>query len=238
MADYLKDTGNSGKMMIRDTGSIVEFWINSFNTTTYNLALPWGFTVNGVTSSRTARYNRGAGWVRLGAWTVSKTQTVTFRLGDTGTSGFGGPTTFSVAISRGSMPNPPSKPALTSVNYDSVFVTFTDGAANGYPIDQRQIGYGTRSTGLDLWVYSDKSTLITGLKIDTVYYFWARTHNALGWSRWSPYSFTRTLSGVTVYQQSGATVVKRNAIPWVNVNGVWRRTRPWARHLGTWKRVT
>ncbi len=119
MVDYNKSTGSSGTMRIRDTGTTVEFWLNAGNSTTFNHDLPWGYTINGVTSNnRTFDYSAGDGWQRLGAWGVTTSQTVTFRLGDTGTSGFGGPTTHSVTINRAKVPirrrSPPEPRSSTS----------------------------------------------------------------------------------------------------------------------------
>lgn len=194
MTDYLKDTGASGEMKITDTGTKVEFWLNSHNGTTFNHQLPWGMTVNGVTdNSREFDYTAGAGWRRLGVWTVSSTQTVVFRIFDTGTSGFGGPTTFSQLIDRTTIPAAPSTPALSNVGSTTVDVAFTDGANGGLTIDSRQIGYGTNPTTPVSTVASDGSTTVTGLTPGTLYYFWARTHNSKGFSAWSVRLSTTTL---------------------------------------------
>lgn len=100
MTDYLKSTGSTGTMLIRITGSTLQFFITANNGTTFDNDLHWSYTVNGVTSgTQTARYNAGAGWVLLATFTISYSQTVTFNLQATGTSGLGGPTSFSEAIS-------------------------------------------------------------------------------------------------------------------------------------------
>ena len=49
MTDYTKATGSTGTMMIRDTGTDVEFWLKAGNNT-YKYQLPWQYTVNGVNS--------------------------------------------------------------------------------------------------------------------------------------------------------------------------------------------
>jgi len=104
------------------------------------------------------------------------------RLGDTGTSGLGGPTSFSVTINRATVPSIPSIVTLSSVTNTSVMASFTDGASNGAAIDARQIGYGTSPTNVQNTISSDGSTAITGLTPGVTYYFWARTHNSVGWS--------------------------------------------------------
>lgn len=185
MVDWTKSTGSSGTMMIRDTGSVVEFWLKA-GSSTFNHELPWKYTVNGSTSSwREFDFESGGDWQKLGGWNVTYSQTVTFYLGDSGTSGLGGPTTFSHAIDRASAPNPPSKPVVSSITSTSVFVTFTDGANNGAAIDSRLITYGTNPSAGQVNIASDGSTTIGGLTPGLTYYFWARTHNSEGYSNWS-----------------------------------------------------
>lgn len=193
MTDYTKSTGSSGTMMIRDTGTYVEFWLKA-GSATYNYELPWSYVVNGVTSStREFRFEKGGSYQKLGSWNVSTSQTVTFKIGDSGTSGLGGPTTFSQAITRAKIPNPPSAVSLSSLTSTSVVGSFSDGANNGDAIDDRQIGYGTSSVSTTSIVHSDRSTTITGLIPGTTYYFWARTHNSMGWGAWGPRSQITTL---------------------------------------------
>lgn len=185
MVDYKKSTGSTGTMMIRDTGTYVEFWLKA-SSYTYNYQLPWGYTVNGNTdNSNSFRFVASGDWQRLGRWNVSTDQTVTFRLYDSGTSGLGGPTYFSRSIERSSRPDAPSAPTFSGNSGTAIFVRFDDGDNNGSPIDDRQISYGTGSGANGTVIPSDGSTSLTGLSKNTRYYVKARTHNAKGWSNWS-----------------------------------------------------
>lgn len=237
MTDYTKGTGSGGEMLIRDTGDYVEFWVKAGSSETFNYEMPWAYIVNGVSSSwRHYSYHAGSGYEKLGSWKVTYSQTVTFKLGDTGTQGLGGPTTFSHSIKRVDKPDPPTSLAVSQVTYNSVFVTFSDGDNNGGSIDSRQIGYSgsVHATTPFLSVSSDKSTTITGLAPGTTYTFWARTHNSEGWSSWSSSKSVTTLSIARI----NVGGVWKTAIPYVRVNGVWKQAVPWVKSAGVWKEAT
>lgn len=232
MVDYSKSTGSTGTMVIRDTGTYVEFWLKA-GSATFNYSLPWNYVINGWGSGawKHFKFVAGGDWQRIGRFNITYTQTVTFKIGDSGTSGLGGPTTFSHSINRADAPSAPSAVTITDVTTNSVFGTFTDGASNGDAIDARQIGYGTSDTTVQKTITSDKSTLITGLTPGTKYYFWARTHNSEGWSSWSSRRDATTISIVWV----NVGGVWKTAIPYVRVAGIWKVARPWSRASGVWK---
>lgn len=115
MVDYVKTLGrqSGSRMMIRDLGQKIEFWVRSGSPYTYHFAMPFGWTVNGSTGSSTVPYNypypgwsgsptTPGPWVRCKTFTVKTTQKVTFRIGSTGTAGLNGPTSFTVKIERNS----------------------------------------------------------------------------------------------------------------------------------------
>lgn len=214
MVDYYKDTGSSGKMMIRDNGSIVEFWLNSNNGTTWDASLPWGYTVNGGSANLTYNYPAGAGWRRLGFWTVTTNQTVQFRIGNTGTGGFGGPTTFNQAISRSGIPPAPQTPVASSISQTYMYLAAFNNGDGGSAILEWQIAWGTDSTGA-VASYADNPVGLTGLSPGTTYYFWSRVRNAYGWSNWSARGNATTLVAppspsitfVHSITQTGMTVV-------------------------------
>jgi len=235
VADYTKPTGNYGTMMIRVNATTVQFYLKVASTTTYNHAMPYGWTVNGQTGSSTYDFTAGSTSYRLiRQFNVTTSQTVTFRLGDTNTSGLGGPTTLSVAVDRGSIPSPPSKVSLTNVKFTGLNWAFTDGANNGYAIDARQLGWGLSSTSVQFSsnIGSAKSGTLSGLAPGFRYYVWARTHNAKGWSAWGPVNSAVTLGPAFIYVAGQGW---RRAIPYVRVAGVWKEAQPWVKKSGVWK---
>lgn len=143
MADYFKPTGNNGSMMIRTTNDIVEFFLRGDSNTKLE-AVPWAYTLNGKTEWRSLTLDNLASYVKIHLMQVTYSQTVIFSLGDTNTYDMGGPTEFSVYVSRG----------------DS-------------------------GRGVDIRV--------------------------------------------------GTTL--RKAIPYINVNGVWKVSEPWAKAAGVWKQT-
>jgi hypothetical protein len=199
MTDWTKTTGVNGTMMIRDTGSDVEFWFRAGHPAEWVNGLDFSYTANGSTTPRTINYPTGADWFKIGERNVSTDQTVIFRLlSDTSIDGIGGPTTFSHAINRATNPSAPSRPVITAIRATAMTVSFSDGSNGGDAIDSRQIAYSTlsstpgSSTSYPV-VSSDGSTNITGLSEGTRYYFWARTHNSEGYSSWSPSASAVTL---------------------------------------------
>lgn len=196
MADYTKSIGASGTMMIRDTGTYVEFWLKA-GSNTFDYDLDWGYTVNGVTDNTNEfRFESGGAYQRLGRWNVTYDQTVTFRIYDTGTSGLGSGGTLSVAINRTSAPPTPPAWAIEQIQ-DTRVQGDVDGFGNGgLAIDQIQVRYSLSSSASSPLYASDDNLdgyfWIEGLARGTKYYFWVRTRNSKGWSGWSAVSSATT----------------------------------------------
>lgn len=192
MTDYFKNTGSSGQMLIRDLGITVEFWINSNNGSTWSDHIPWSGTVNGTSVGGSYSYPAGGGWKKLGGWNVYYNQTVTFNLGNTGTSGFGGPTTFNQFIQRATAPPAPGAvffDNLTSTSVDTHFYSNGDG---GSTIFIWQTGWGTDPDEPENF-NNTSDTSLSGLTPGTTYYFWGRGQNAQGFGPWSVRSQVTTL---------------------------------------------
>jgi hypothetical protein len=89
-------------------------------------------------------------------------------------------------------------PQLSHITDTTVDVKFTNGDNGGAAINDRQIGYGTRSTSpstfADALILDPSGNItITGLQAGLTYYFWARTHNVNGWGPWSARASIKTL---------------------------------------------
>lgn len=235
MTDYTKTTGETGTMMIRDLGSSVEFWFKAGYASDYWINMDFSYTTNGNTYNVEVDIPSGGNWKKIATAFPTYSQTVTFKLlTATGTTGMGGPTTFSVYINRGSVPGAPSKVTLTGIGHTTMYASFSDGGTGGLTIDARQIGYGTSSSGPQITVSSDRSTAIANLLPGVTYYFWARAHNAKGWGPWGPVNSAKTIAGARI--KVGG--VWKYAIPYVRVNGVWRGAKPMGRRAGVWKDMT
>lgn len=179
--------------MIRDTGTTIEFWIKTSSSTTWTDHLPWSGTVNGGSVGGSYNYQPNAGWRRLGVWGVSANQNVTFNIGNTGTSGFGGPTTLGpIFILRATVPPAPNAPVLSAITANKIHANFSGNGDGGSTIFVWQIGWGTSPDGPTSFINTFDSD-VTGLSPGVTYYFWSRGQNAQGYGPWSIRSQATTL---------------------------------------------
>lgn len=203
MVDYTKTSGYNGKLMIRDEGSNVEFWFKAGYSNDWHANLKFSYSANGSTTSKTIYYHTGADWRKIGERTVTKSQTVTFKLvTDTSISGIGGPTTFSKYLARDTTPSAPTTPVLSGVTSTTMNVKFSNGPNQGASEDSWEIAYGryvegtpdSQATDIDDIVPSNGNTTLTGLEPGRIYYVWARSHNSEGWGPWSNRASAKTLT--------------------------------------------
>lgn len=197
-------TGTTGTMRIYDTGTNVEFWLINPNPATHSAGLPWSGTVNGQSVGGAFPWP-DPGTRLVGSWAVTTSQTVSFTLGATGTSGFGGPTTVSMFISRATVPSPPTWNRVENVTPQGFRLYFTRGGDGGSPIIEENAHYSTSPTFASIhWdniigngQYTDP-TNDGNLSPGTTYYIRIRSRNAIGWSGWSATWTQATLGGFRV----------------------------------------
>ncbi len=183
MADYSVPSG-AGQIMVRDQGSVVEFWVYTPYSLYWN-NLQFNVDANGTTSYFTINYNGRGIWVKVGQITVSNTQDINYRLlTATGTTSLRGPTSMSVHLERGRAPDPPAI-QVVETGSTHVVVRFIRGWDGGRPIDINNLGWGKNPGGAERQDWIGEYQRWDGLQKGTTYYFWGQTHNDKGWSPWS-----------------------------------------------------
>lgn len=221
--DYDKSTGTSGTLRIRDYGTYVEFWIDAGQPTTNFGSLDFKWSIPGDTNNVIAvSYPAGTGWKMIKkSPSFSVGGNVTLYMPDTPTSGFGGPTTHTVAIAR--PPAAPTSKVPTNIGPTSMTFDIDDGSNNGASITGRYYQYSKLSNfsgASDIALPSSGTVTRNDLDPNTLYYWRGRTKNSAGYS---PYSTARS-----------ATTL---AAAWVKVSGVWKRAILFIKVSGTWKQV-
>lgn len=184
MADYTTPTG-AGQLMIRDQGSVVEFWIYTPYSLFWN-NLQFNVDANGTTTYFSINYNGRGLWVKVGQITVWDSQTITYRLlTRTNTTSVQGPTSMSVHLERGTVPPAPFPPKIWEWGSNFVVVEIIANGDGGRPIDIRQLGWGKNPGGPERYDWIPQFQRWDGLEKGTTYYFWGQLHNDKGWGGWS-----------------------------------------------------
>jgi hypothetical protein len=220
MADFVQNF-SWYSVMIRDVGPYnVEFWwrANDQSIHYYPTSLHFTITANGSDGHFAPEVFPYSDWVLIATYNVPTTQYVVFTVD--------GWDSFTVHILR-SVPDPPNQPSLFNVTVHSIEASWTPTYAGSCPITGYQIGYGTNSSGPTTIVNSSSPYTAINLAMGTVYYFWVRAQNGLGYSGWSPVNNARTFTGA--YVNVGG--VWKVAIPYVNVAGIWKQAEPIVSHI-------
>lgn len=221
MVDYSVPTGGSGstrgRLVIRDNGSnYIELLVQAAYVGTFRDNLPCNWVVNGSAGSATPDYPTGMPLLLVAAFTVTTTQTVTWGIGASGTSGLGGPTSFSQPINRATIPAAPTSVTPVDITHTGMTYEFNDNSNGGSAITSRQYMCSTSPTFVGAtWQTAPSDGIVTldNLIPGTKYYWKARVINAVGPSTASTTVSATTLSGMKV-KHDGAI---RDAVPYVKV---------------------
>lgn len=221
MVDYTKSTGNSGTMIIRDSGGKVSFLLKNSSSQTYAYGKSWSGTING--SSVSGTYDIGPNQtVTLVTRTVSSSQTVTFKIGATGTTGLAGPTTFSHSISRSSKPGAPGRPSASNIGTQSVTLSWSAAASNGSSIKNYywQVSSNSSFSGsIRSGNTGTSRSVTTPISVPAGYYYArVRATNGVGTGPYSSVgTFVTDPAAPTSLKLSGATTNSIKAT-WSNAN--------------------
>ena len=192
MADYSQGSG-AGQIMVRDLGSVVEFWVYTPYSLFWN-NLQFNVDANGTTTYFSINYNGRGLWIKVGEITVWDAQNITYRLlTRTGTTSIQGPTSMTVFIDRGRPPDAPPPPQIIDVGSNHISVRFLRGYDGGRPIDIQNLGWGRNPGGPEREDWIPEYQRWDGLQKGTTYYFWSKMHNDRGWGPWSGRSQATTL---------------------------------------------
>jgi hypothetical protein len=217
-------------LIIRDTGSLVQAIIVCNNPSTFVYGAYWQVNLGAGAASGSFDIN-GVSSVVVWQGTVSSTMGMTLYMGDTGTSGLGGPASVSTTIQRATVPAPPTPLGLDQITPTSMRYRFSGNSDGGSPILQWQIQYGPTGSGTALYVDSGGTTVLTGLTPATSYNVYARGRNAVGWGGFSSASIASTLAAGRV-KVAG---VWKYAQPYLKIGGVWKAALPYVKSGGVWK---
>ena len=236
-ADYTKGTGSGGIMLIRVAdsagqggvinGNDVQFFLRTTNSGTFVGSPGFGTSVyynnTWVALANMANYSNAAAFRHLGTINVSYNQTIIFHINSSGTSGFGGPTDFYLAISRATVPAAPTPVGIDQVMHQTFRYKFSGNSNGGSAIIEWQIGYGYSSTNVQYTAPSSGTSTVGTFVPGATIYIWSRGRNAVGWGPWSSRSQT-TLRRACLLKYNGAY---SHAIPHVKDAGTWKPAEPY-----------
>lgn len=247
MVDYTMATGVGGLMMVRDLNPTVELWVKAGDVTTYGrIGFLWDSNITNGGGLGYIEYPAGGQWLLVKSLNLPDEQNFSFILSATNTSGLGGRTQLWCPILR-NLVTPPSRMYLYPIECTSVGLDidgpFTSGATGSsgvttyyFSLDPRsiewEIGYGTDPNTPQLSVPFKYYEGIHGLAPATMYYFWARGRNILGWGQYSQRFSARTLANAR-FKADG---IWKEAVPYAKINGVWKPVQPYIKVAGRWRK--
>ena len=245
-ADYTKGTGSGGIMLIRVAdsagqsgvinGNDIQFFLRTTNSGTFVGSPGFGTSVyynnTWVALANMAHYSNAAGFRHLGTINVSTNQTIIFHINASGTSGFGGPTDFYLAISRATVPAAPTPVGIDQVQHQTFRYKFSGNSNGGAAIIEWQIGYGYSSSSAQYTAPSSGTSTVGTFIPGATIYIWSRGRNSVGWGPWSARSQVTLRRGNRVKHKG----VWSHAIPHVKdgkvagvSDGTWKPAEPYVK---------
>lgn len=206
-----RSIGEAGWMEIHDDGSTVVMRIKSDYSAT-NGNIPISVYVGGGWSNWfNVYYPTGANWLNVWAGTVNPSQSVAFRVGETGTSGMGSGGELWASVSRATKPGVPGTPTSSATGTTQMTLSWTIPSNGGAAIDQmllRRSDSPSFPAGYVDYPNAGNATsrVVTGLAPNSRYYWRVYAHNPIGYSDPSGTLNTVTLPAVVPPQPPAPTV--------------------------------
>lgn len=243
-AEYTQATGSGGIMMIRVAdaagqggvinGNDIQFFLRTTNSGTFVGSPGFGTSVyynnTWVAMANMANYSNAAGYRHMGTINVTTNQSIAFHINASGTSGFGGPTDFWLAISRAVPPQAPTPIGIDEVQHQTFRYRFSGNSDGGSPITEWEIGYGYDPNSVQYRAPSSGTITVGTFVVGATVYIWSRGRNAVDWGPWSSRLSVSLRKGCRVKHQ-GAWA---HAIPYVKDGyvsgsnwGTWKSAEPY-----------
>ena len=199
-ADYTQGTGSGGIMMIRVAdaagqggvinGNDIQFFLRTTNSGTFvgspGFGTQWAANGSGWNvMANMANYSNAAPFRHLGTINVTNNTNVGFRIDNSGTSGFGGPTEMWVAVSRAVVPQAPTPLSIDNVMHQQFRYRFSGNWDGGAAIQEWQIGYGYDPNNVQYTAPSSVTIDVGTFVVGATIYIWSRGRNSVGWGPWS-----------------------------------------------------
>ncbi len=254
-SDYVKNTAGAqgGQMLVRvadsaGTASVINgndimFYVRSGLSATFVGSPGFGTSVyvNGgwVGLSNVANYSGSTDWRHVGTININTSQTITFHINASGTSGFGGPDDFAVYVQRATVPPAPIANAIQEIRHQSFRTNFNWNGDGGSGVDKYEVHYSNNASGGQFSTETgDGSQLINvappNFPPGSPIYYWVRAHNGVGWGNFAGPVGATLLPGIRI-RVAG---VWQHAVPYVKVNGVWTAAVVYIRKAGVWVSTT
>ena len=238
MTDYTVPSG-TGQLLLRDTGTNVEFWIHAGSSATFinSPGKAWSWSSPHGSGGGTFTYPTGAPWIMLVSIPLTVNGTVTFAIGATGTTGLGGPTSISQALTRIVIPSQPLTPSVTDILPTSFKFSFAASASNGgatidhYLMRLKKYISGVLVSTVDVTTVVLTNNLFIDKDPSSTYTLEVYAHNSAGYS---------PVSTIVSFTTKPASYLKvgghyKWGIPFIKVAGVYKILLPKTKVSGVYK---